>query len=103
MADVRSFPGVTRVDVQAAEQPNQELIEFLEKNLADARSGMLQAVAIVKVAIRPGEGVCIGDGWSPGKGGYGHELMAGIGDLQYRFAAMRYEAGNVVQETPDVS
>jgi len=94
MAEVKTFPGVTRVDAPAGSQPNPSTIEFLEKQLAKARSGYLQAIAVASVVVHQGHGVCTEEGWSPNNA-YCHELAASIGDLQYRFARMRFETDHV--------
>ena len=43
---ISAFPGVTLPDAPLGEQPSQEVIEFLEEILADAKRGKIQAIGV---------------------------------------------------------
>jgi hypothetical protein len=58
MAEVKSFPGVSRPDQELCAQPQPEVIAYLEDLLAKAQAGTIQALAFSYVRLngRPSYG-----------------------------------------------
>ena len=67
-------------------QPNQDLIDTLERLLAEAKSGDLRALAIATVR----EGNITGTGWD-GSDGTRHPLSSAIMMLHSRYASALME------------
>lgn len=83
-AQVVALPGAA-VPAQANLVPNEEVIDFLEMLLAQAKRGEIQAVAIATVKNVEETG----EGFKPANHPFSHQLMASICDLQYRYMALR--------------
>lgn len=80
-ADVVTLPGCVRLAGDS--EPNPDVIAVLERFLADARSGNLQAVAVAGVRV----GGVTTQGWTLGSYPHTHALMAAISYLHARYAA----------------
>lgn len=93
---VSAFPGVTLPDAPLTEQPCQEVIEFLEGVLADARRGKIQAIAVAYTGPRN----ITSDGYAAGRDA-GHNLFAAIADLFYTAARVRWERGTPCSDSGD--
>jgi hypothetical protein len=79
-AEIKTFPGVEFVDQGPNEQPQQEVIELIERLLELAESGELQALAVVGVLS---DGTNLTD-YSTGNGPYRHMMIAAVTELQFR-------------------
>jgi hypothetical protein len=77
------MPGVSRPSASAHEQPVPEVVEKLQKLLAEAQQGRVRAVAFATV----GPDHVVAQNFEMGSGGYVHDLMAGISYLAARYAA----------------
>ncbi len=85
MGEVRSFPGAARVCAQD-EAPDAQLVEFLQDLLERASAGRLRAIAVVTVV----DSEHTQTAWAPAGSPFSHLIMAGIADLQYRYASFRF-------------
>jgi hypothetical protein len=83
---ISAFPGVVRPESPLGEQPCQEVIEFLEEILADARLGKIQAIGVAYVSPNN----ITSDGFASAKN-TGHNLFAAIADLFYSASKARWE------------
>lgn len=87
-AEILTLPGQP-LQTPRSSEPQPDVIAFIEALLVRAKSGDIQAIAVATV-LNAEE---TGDGWKPGKTAYSHQLMAAIGDLQFRYARRRH-SGN---------
>jgi hypothetical protein len=90
---VHTMPGVSDHDKPASGQPQQDLIEAIEKLLAAAKTGEVQAVAFAVI----GDDRDIKTGW---KGGFvACELMAAVAWLYFRYGRA-FDDGEAMQWVP---
>lgn len=80
---VKLFPGTSDHAVALDQQPQADVIAFIEDLLARAKRGEIQAIAIA--VVDPGKHT--GDGWRCAVSASMHDLMASVTYLQNRMAA----------------
>jgi len=90
---VKLFPGVEFIDQGADEQPNEDIIELLERMLERAEAGELQAVGVVAVLAN---NINLHE-YSLGNGPHRHTLIAGVAELQF---GMLYDL-HISKEAPE--
>lgn len=88
MGEVHSFHRKTPPKRADDGTPEPAVIELLEKLLADAKRGNIQAIAIAGVRV----GGLTTQAWEQGDGPNRHPLMASISYLQASFAASALES-----------
>lgn len=80
-AEIVALPGVTVSDAPADAKPQRDVIDRLERLLAQARSGELQAVAVAAVTCRGAVRHC----WADSEATF-TQLMGAVTFLQVRYA-----------------
>lgn len=98
-ADIVALPGVSKPDVPAARQPDDQVIMCLEEALDRARRGEIRAVAIAEA----GPGDFTNYNWSFAEVGMWHLMTAAIMDLQFEFARSRSEYRHGLRTDPTTS
>jgi hypothetical protein len=93
MADVLDLSG-KRVEVPHGLLPVADIVEKLERLLAQAKRGDIRALGIVAVRA----GCTVSTQFSLGPDANNHELMAGITYLQHRYAVNVCDGPTVIAE-----